>query len=547
MRILPQRKSRFQRGSVIVTCMVLAALGTIGVAAWISLLDARGHQVEQNLTALKRRAVEKNSRALTRLALHENHLHDDEGLAADTTYEIPGGLGTTVIKAYSGAPLSNQGALRYSKNGAVPLRAYTTDIAVDISDGIGTQTWQFQLKNYNPILAGDLLVMNPPVNPNDPTPLVSGNLNVKGRAVFWDAVARDYTAGLRADEIIIPSGGGTATFLDTNGAAVAPLNYPIPRQTAGFAGAANPNFGGLDIINSATNFHNAYVSRIQSLGPFDQIDGDAAYAVGPGPDTAVDNPNDDTLEPEVQTQTTAYLVTELPNHYPLSSRILRAVAAKTAPSAFTEDEIYDIFAAHIPVPNDALTSLTGPFRNRLGTRTDEFHWANGTTFSSDGSGTVRVFLEKADLPHLIVESASEIKIFGQRNSVDASAAAALDPRAIVVPNSGGNHTSEVVFDGQNSRRMVFALATESTASNFVTDFNFTGSLAFPTWSMILDLQNTSALIDASAIAGVNMIGGIRANRPIAVTGGTVTLRREYEHEGLETLLSRNAWVESYKQ
>lgn len=548
MRISLQSKTRFQRGSILVTCMMLAALGTIGVAAWVSLLDARGHQVEQNLTALQRRAVENNSRALARIAFYRNHLHNTAPVTADTTYEIPGGLGSATIRAYAAAPLQNQSLLRYEKSGVVPLRSYTTDAQVDIFDGTGTQAWQYQLKSYNPILGGDLLVMNPPVVPNDPAPLVSGNLTVNGRAVFWDAVVRDYSSGLRADEIHIPAGaGGTTTFLNSSGVATAPLNYPRPRQTSGFAGASDPAFGGLDIVNSATNFHNAYVSRIQTVGPYASVDGATAYSVGPGPDTVADNPSDATLEPEVQTQSTAYLMIELPNHYPLSSRILQAVAQKTSPTPFSEDEIFSIFQAHIPVADDALTALMGPYRDRMPTRTDEFHRINGTSFSSDSNGVVRVFLESIDLPHLIVENTNDLRLFGQRSSTDSATASALDPRVIAVPNSGGNELDDVTLNEENQRRLILAIATESAAATFDTNFTFTGGLAFPDWRMILDLQNTEARINTSAIAGVSLIGGIRANRPVVLTGGTLTLNREYEHDTLETLLARSAWVEAYRQ
>jgi len=543
-----QRKRRLQRGSILVTCMVLAALGTIGVAAWISLLDARGHQVEQNLTALQRRAVDNNSRALARLAFYQNHLHDSKGVDADVTYQIPGNLGEAIVRSYASVPLQSQSSLRYAKNGVVPMRGFTTDVQVDLSDGIGTHNWQYQLKNYNPILGGDLLVMNPPADPEDPLPLVSGNLNVKGRAVFWDAVVRDYTAGLRADEIQIPAGAGSTTsFLDTGGNATAPLNYPRPRQTTGFAGAADPTYGGLDIINSVTNSHNAYASRIQALGPYVQVDGGNAFSVGPGPDTRNDNPNDDTLEAAVQTQTTDYLMTELPNYYPLSSRMLESVAAKTAPSAFTEDQIYTIFENHIPVPDDALTALMGAYRARMPTRTDEFHRANGTAASCDGNGVVRVFLESTELPHLELENTQDLRLFGQQDSTDASLAAVLEPRAIIVPNTGGNVLADVTCDEQNRRGLILAIATESAAASFTTNFTFTGSLAFPDWRMILELQNTGVAVDTSAVAGVTMTGGIRANRPVRITNGTFTLEREYEHDELENLLGRSAWIEAYHQ
>ena len=84
------RKRCSQRGSILVICMVLAALGTIGVAAWMALLDARGHQVEAGFESMKRRATLQSSKALARDALYANHLHEGSGLATDATYTVPG-------------------------------------------------------------------------------------------------------------------------------------------------------------------------------------------------------------------------------------------------------------------------------------------------------------------------------------------------------------------------------------------------------------------------------------------------------------------------
>ncbi len=88
-----------QRGSILVVCMVLCALGTIGVAAWISLLDARGHQVEANMESLKRRNVYENSKALAYRAIYANHLHASSGLATARTYTLPHSLGSATVRS----------------------------------------------------------------------------------------------------------------------------------------------------------------------------------------------------------------------------------------------------------------------------------------------------------------------------------------------------------------------------------------------------------------------------------------------------------------
>ena len=98
---------RNQQGSVLVLCMVMAALGTIGVAAWLSLLDARSHQVEASFKALERRVALNNSRALAYQVLYSKNLHTNGGLAGDTVYSLPAGKGKVTIKAFNQVPLKS--------------------------------------------------------------------------------------------------------------------------------------------------------------------------------------------------------------------------------------------------------------------------------------------------------------------------------------------------------------------------------------------------------------------------------------------------------
>ncbi|MAS93022.1 MAG: hypothetical protein CMO55_07470 [Verrucomicrobiales bacterium] len=545
---------RWQRGSVLVLSMVLAALGTIGVAAWISLLDARSHQVEQNFEAIKRRVVYNNSRALAYRAMYANYLHASQGLASDTTFSLPSGNGEATIRAFSPVPLSNESSVRNSCNGAVPFRSFSTDVTVDLTDGVGSYSWQYQLRNYNPVLGGELLSIHPPVDYDASDSLTSGSITVKGRAAFWDAAAKDLAPGLRADQFLLPNDiVNSTTFSNSSGASVLPLNYPIPLQTTGFVSTTPAYQGQLDITSSAGNSHNANATRLTATGNSFSLKGTTADARGPGPSTQADGPDDATLEIAVATQDTATLMTTLPSYYPLSSRILQAVAAKTSPTPFTEDEIYTIFSDHIPIPNDALTALTGTHQARIGSRTDELHQANGTWVSSDGNGVVRVFLEESDLPHLILDETSELQLFGQADNSAASAAAALDPIGIVVANSSGFGLNAVSLKEQNLRRLFLSISTEPIPTpspgtyTYFPSFVFSGSLPFPKWAVIMDLQNTGARIDSSPVAGVTLVGGIRANRKVEVTSGTLTIERQYNFTNYETLLSRNAWIEAYRQ
>lgn len=565
-RSSPYRKRASQRGSILVVCMVLAALGTIGVAAWIALLDARGHQVEAGFESLKRRATLQSSKALARDALYANHLHAGSNLGADVTYTIPGNAAATspgdqvlyenetvasvTIKAYTGIPLQNTSATRTTKNGVVPLRSYTTDISVVLNDNVSTATETFQLRSYNPMLGGELLSMHPSNDPGSFGRLLSGDIKVNGRAMFWDAAAKDLQAGLSADEYLIPNDiAGTHTFVDTSGKRGMPLNYPIPKQTTGLAGGSPSYDGRLDIVSSTTNGHNAYAARWAAAGTLRTMNGRSPTVFGPGPATTPDGSDDATIEAEIATKTPDELMTSLPVKYPLSTRLLRAVADKSSPASFSEDQLFSIFSAHIPIPNDALSYLTSTHSDKIPTRAEELHSDNGTAAHSDGLGKVEIFLDRAALPHLILEGTEEIVVHGQADAVAASAAAAMDPRGIAVNNTGTDSIHTIDFRGRNLRRIVFAIATEQNATpptyGYDAEIAFTGPTPFPEWHMILELQNTGMLLDTSFVNTATIVGGIRGSRPINLVSGSLTINPQFNIDGYEQLLSRNAWVEAY--
>lgn len=548
----PSTKTRTrERGSILVVCMVLCALGTIGVAAWLALLDARSNQVESNMAALKRRTVYANSKALAYRAIYANHLHSSAALGSDATYTLPDSLGEATIRAYAAAPLEDATSIRFSKIGVTPFRTYTTDVVVDLSDGIGKQAWDFQLRSYNPILGGDLLVMNTPTDPGTGDTLIAGNLNVQGRAVFWDAVQKDFQGGIQANEFHLPNNiKGATTFENPGGTAVLPLNYPIPYQTTGVTASGAAYLGELDVAESTPNAHNDYASRFVATGNAQTMSGFTGLSIGPGPDTIADGPNDATIEAQISSQSPDALMTALPAFYPLSSRVLNAVADKNNP-AFSSAQLLQIYSDQIPVPDDALAYLTSIHRAKISPQGRALHEANGTAAYSDGDGLIFIVLESPVLPHLILSRAHEITLIGQSDATAATTAEALDPRGIVINNTGTDSIHVLNFEEQNRRRLILSVATEANASpplfGYDAEVAFSGSTPFPRWDLIWDLQNTGVMIDTSAVAGVTIVGGIRANRRIDVLSGQVTLTRQYNFDGLENLLSRNAWIEAYKQ
>lgn len=555
--ILPGNQSpsrrRYERGSVLVLCMVLAALGTIGLAAWLSLLSARGHQVEANFTALKRRAVQNNSKALAYHTIYANHLHTTTGLNAATTYNLPDSLGRATIRSYAAAPLSQSSTQRMSKIGSTPLRSYSTDVIADIGMGTTTIPWTFQLRSENPVMGGELLAFHPPADFDSATPIVSGNLKVKGRAVFWDAGHRDFTGGVQADEFLLPNDLiQTATLQNTAGANILPLNYPIPLQTTGFANGSPSYLGELDIVSSTNNPHNSHTQRIRATGVFFEFSGLAPAAKGRGGDTRPPGAND-SLNIAVIAASAASLPpdpdirSKLATASPLSSDVLNF--AINNPSAFPANDLFQVLNLNAPLPDDVLTRLAAS------TVTIPLEVDKTTLFKnssawaiSDGAGKVTVALDEADLQHLIITDVSDLILRGPTTNNQVNALAAQPARAIAIVNRSGTFLGNVSLVNQSRRPLALAITSEdfSGSDDYIPDFIFSGVFPFPAWSMVMDLENTGGRFDASTVSSARIIGGIRTSRSLTVVRGELLLERETVIDSYNNLLSRNAWVEAYR-
>lgn len=544
---------RSNRGSILVICMVLAALGTLGISAWISLLDARSHQAEASLSALKRRAVLDNSKALAYRALYANHLHKDSALTVNTTYTLPDDLGKAVIRTYGDVPLSQSGTLAQTKNGGVPFRSYSRPVTVNLTDGKSTINWEYQLRSYNPVLGGELLSVFPPRNHTDGDPLLSGSINVKGRATIWDGIAKDLQGGIRADEFVLPNDiGGTVTLSDTAGNAILPLNYPIPVQTTGLFASSSAYSGELDIFRSANNPHNDYYRRMNtSIGRqyIPAAQANTPVAVGPGPSTVADKTFDTFLENEIQTKDPATLMTTLPGYYPLSSRILNAVTAKNNP-AFSTQQIFTIFDAHTPIPNDALANLVSTARPDLDTIMEELNVNNRTAYVNQGNGSYWIFMDVYEVPNLHVEAATQIVLVGQKSAVQKGSAASLPPLTILATRTNSDTMlAKVRLLNENSRRFVLGLSSEGTTpQSGNVSFEFLApTIPFPKWNMILEANGMPLTIDMSTISNATIRGGIRTNAKMNAISGTLTLERETNYADLEEATSRTGWVEAYRK
>ncbi len=540
---------RRQRGSVLVICMILAALGTIGVAAWFSLLDARGHQVEAGFKALERRVALNNSRALATEAIYSKHLHGNAGLAADTVYELPGGKGRATLRAFAGVPLKNDLAGTPSPNGATPLGSNSVNVTVDLSDGISDTRWTFQLRNSNPLLGGELLLMEGPVAFTDSTPLVSGNLRVKGRAVFLDATATDLNNGIKAEEFQIPGSiAGTTTFTNLSNAATLPLNYPHFRRTTGRTSSGPAYRGELEIISATLNPQNAYESRLNAA-TLTNLSGTVALSKAGGPATKSPTADDAALIAMINSSPPDYVADELSKKSALSSAVLLAAVQKANPR-LTNQHYLRIFDAQSSVADDALTAMMGNLDEAaLDPVVDmgivDMNIKNGARFNANGKGAAQIYLDRPELTQVVVEGATGLRLFGQSTAAKAATAATLPPLLILVDNRGGQVLSNIDLYHGNRRPLIIAVAS-AAASPAQPVTSFKGNSAFPEWRLIFDLQNTGLAFDASGVAGGKVIGGIRTNHRVSVTGGTVTLEKEINGASMMTLLSRDAWIETLR-
>lgn len=543
-----------RKGSVLVISLLLAVLGTLGVAAWISLLDARSRQTDTTVAALTRRTTLENSRALAHGAISTHYLASANGLANNTAYALNNGLGNTTISSYTQVPLTTTAAQRSSITGATPSQSYSVDAAVSVQDGIGSTASQAQLRSVHPALVGDLLVMLPPVDFNNTSPLVSGSFKVRGRAVFWDAITTDLTSGIRAEQYLLPDNLlGTVTLQNIAGSSVLPLNYPILRQSTGTISGGTPYQGGMDMFHATRNAHNSYRVKVTAASPNRTVSGTTRMAEGIGASTVANKSGDNNRRNLITWAATGdsrgnNVYNTLTSAIPLSSSVLLHLFNN--PNALNNTQHYTLLDGHASLPDNVLAKLVDPTLTFL---TDSQKTAlldkSEVWVHSNGQGKVVVNVASTALEHLLLERVALLELHGATSAAADAALATLEPRSLVVANPSGYGLEDVLLNHRCARRLILAIATETITNPSATysywpTLRCTGNSVFPNWHIIMDLQNTGFRIDTAAVSEAVIYGGIRANRSLTVTGGAVTLRQETNQAGYEPLLTRSAWIES---
>lgn len=556
MRLVSQQPlNRRQDGSILVICMVIAGIGTIGAAAFFSLIHAKAEETHARETASVRRTQENNGEAVAKGAILQRLAGTADGMAIEATTTISSDWGQSQIADYTPAetPLAASANVRLNKSGAVAETAFVSDLEGSVIVNNVKSPKQYQAKSIHPAFAGDLLVVEGQRTTGLPAISFTGNLSVKGRAVFWNSNYAAATASIKADRVILATPTTPKLgLLNTLDEPILPDNLPLPPMTAGFVNGTprydgttqligNPNSTLNDYLDSVTPLTGAALSGVT---PFVQASG-----VATNPATATDGLLIALLG--TVTNLTTAVITSLEGASPLSSPVLSTVFTTVSQggTVTSSPELRDLLLLNSPLPNDVLAQVvdgTAPlsFDERW-----EVIRANPVAVAIDAEGNGYLDLDDDSMDHVIIEDGiTSLTIRGQEDSAAETAAAAMTPLVVVLCESAGGSLplTSIQFEGSNYRPLVLAL--QKYGDNTPVNLAVTSGSAFPEWRAVMDLDNVELEISAATVSTVTFVGGIRTNRTIDVIDGSVVLSRETDGDviaAVRPMASRNAWVETY--
>lgn len=259
--------NRHPQGSVLVVCLVIVAVGALGVAAILPLVGARSQESEVREESLTRRLTEQNSRALAREAFTQNHLASKELPAGPETFSFADDMGEASFSPHANSPLSESNFVRLNLTGAVPSSAFSTDVEVILSSGPGEpHTYQLQAKSHHPIYQGNLLsIYRHPDAATYPV-VLRGDLTVEGRLTLGDTIYAtnpDNGSGIVARRLQIGDRGIEKLALSNpEGGLLLPENYGPISMPSGKSGGVADLSGQLHAFDNPESPENSYLPRI---------------------------------------------------------------------------------------------------------------------------------------------------------------------------------------------------------------------------------------------------------------------------------------------
>ncbi len=548
-----RNQQRHQRGSILVICLVIAGVGTIGAAAFFSLIQAKGEEALAREEASLRRARAANSAALAKEVMLQRSSTTLDGSIMESSATLSGDWGTCQTSDFTSlgaTPLGYSASVRLHKTGAVADTAFSADIDGSVLLNGNKSARQFQAKSIHPALGGDLLVVESQKASGLPAIEFTGSLSVEGRAVFWNSNYATSTASLKADRVIQANPAAPSLgFVDTSDNAITPDNLPLPPSTSGFVNGA-PAFNGVShLIDNPDIGFNDYLDTIPELTG-NPLPGDQPFVECSGAASNPTSANDATLLALITAQIGLLdsVRTALQPYAPLSSAVLTTAISQATTTA-DATVLLGILEDNQPLPEDVLFQLVNGSTPLTPVQVRGVLEQNPVAVAIDSTGAAYIDLDDPAAQNVIIRNGlSSLTLRGQEDSSALAAAAGMSPLVIVAYNdsTGGLPLASLNLMGANARPLILALRKYSDNTDITVQV--TGTTAFPEWRAIMDLDNVGLRISASTVSTVTFKGGIRTNRSIIVADGATVLARETDPDviaALRPLASRNAWVETF--
>jgi hypothetical protein len=251
-------------GSAILMGLMVMALGTFGVTAWISLLSSRAFYIESMELSSNHRIAKINARAVADEFIYRHALAKVTVPAASIT--LPDGSGIVEMTPADIAPLASlirpPGEV---STGMANGYGYHVELPVSVTINVNhdndpataaiasTYNRAYLLKSRAPQLIGDLMVMHKPALASSTGNELSGQIRVHGNTVIWSSglpVLAD--SGIRSERYITYTQGGSPVgrkIRNLEGNWMPPTNYPLVTNTAGEVAGSNAYDGRLDVID----------------------------------------------------------------------------------------------------------------------------------------------------------------------------------------------------------------------------------------------------------------------------------------------------------
>ena len=472
---------RRQSGSAMLVALMIMGVVTMGVAAWVSIVNGRTSYTESLEDSMRRRVALENSRSITEEYLYNVAALSSGAPAASFPLDPsatpnpnppfnanqPDIVEQVAIAASGSGPLQETSVAptgRVNRLGFADSNdCYHTFYNALLGRGSVQTTRRFELRSRSPILYGDLVILNTPtITPGDFR--FKGNINVKGRTVIWrpDLITQDTDSLFTSDDYVLMTDNyGAYPIFNSNGDQVRPSNFPATPITSGaIAADANGYDGRLSTVHNEYDTINSLHGRLGS------------------------NPI---------------------NASGLVTSFERGVSSNGSGSISIN--LLDPALSRVFIENDTQTIVL----NGQSTDTD-----------FDYAGTLQ--------PVLIVINQDALT---QRN-LDTIELTHRNNRRLIV----GVKKVLTVGGSDSDLRVVYRWMNTATATNPGT----TWRLITIAENVEVRFRHYATDSDVTIYGGVRTDGGFHSHNGIT---RTFTIERERDPAGLATLLDRNVWLESY--